>query len=167
MSIPDPESAYATLLAAVDDDIGQTSAVIVGIRTGGAWVAQRLVGDLQARGRDVTLGFVSSAFHRDDYHRRQGLPENMTAAALPLSIDDKRIVLVDDVLYTGRTVRAALNELFDHGRPGQVRLAVLIDRGGRQLPFQPDLVGASCELADEQRLALSLDDQQRFVLALG
>ncbi|MEZ5659082.1 MAG: bifunctional pyr operon transcriptional regulator/uracil phosphoribosyltransferase PyrR [Burkholderiaceae bacterium] len=164
---PDPESAYANLLAAVDADIGDQATVIVGIRTGGAWVAQRLVGDLTKCGRDVTLGFVSSAFHRDDYHRRQGLPENMTAAALPLSIDDRTIVLVDDVLHTGRTVRAALNELFDHGRPGTVRLAVLVDRGGRQLPIQPDLVGARCELPAPQTLTLSLDDAERFVLGVG
>ena len=166
MNIPDPERAYAHLLEALDRELG-TAAVVVGIRTGGALVAQRLAADLGARGHDVVLGFVSTAFHRDDYHRRQGLPENMTAAALPLDIDDKTNVLVDDVLHTGRTVRAALNELFDHGRPGGVRLAVLIDRGGRQLPIQADVSGETCVLPDDKRLRLAADDAGRFSLEVA
>ncbi len=161
MSIPDPEQAYARLLETLDGQLG-ADAVIVGIRTGGALVAQRLAGDLGARGHVVTLGFVSTAFHRDDYSRRQGLPENMTAAALPLSIDDQTIILVDDVLHTGRTVRAALNEIFDHGRPGGVKLVVLVDRGGRQLPIQPDIVGDRCEPGDDKVLRLAVDDAGRF-----
>lgn len=162
MTFPDPEAAYAALLERIERELGDQAVVLVGIRTGGAWVASRLADDLRARGRAVTLGHVSSAFHRDDYHRRRGLPENMTAAELPLSIDDQTILLVDDVLHTGRTVRAALNELFDHGRPGSVRLAVMVDRGGRQLPIQPDLVGARCSLGDAQRLTLSRGEDGRF-----
>ena len=108
---------------------------MVGIHTGGVWVAQRLC---------ATLGWAAPAtldvsFYRDDL-ARAGLPARVRPSTLP-DLDGRAVLLVDDVLYTGRTVRAALGELFDYGRPALVRLAVLVDRGGRELPIGPDVVG--------------------------
>ena len=129
----DAEAAYAALRAALAETLAaqpERRIHLIGIHSGGAWVARRLHLDLKL---PTPLGALSSAFHRDDYGRR-GLPAEMKATDLPFEIGGADIVLVDDILYTGRTVRAALNELFDFGRPGVVELAVLVDRGGRELP---------------------------------
>ena len=120
--------------------------------SGGAWLAERLQRDLQL---DGPPGIISSALHRDDFSRR-----GMTAAAqtrIPFDVKDANILLVDDVLYTGRTLRAVINELFDFGRPASVRLAVLVDRGGRELPVQADVCAARVALAANQSLALARD----------
>ncbi|MEZ5741567.1 MAG: bifunctional pyr operon transcriptional regulator/uracil phosphoribosyltransferase PyrR [Burkholderiaceae bacterium] len=165
MPIPDAEAVYRELLARIRLMHEQRPLLVVGIHSGGAWLAQRLADDLAGSHCEAggdSLGFLSSAFHRDDYAQRPGLPDNMNATRLPLSIDDREILLVDDVLYTGRTIRAALNELFDYGRPGRVQLAVLADRGGRQLPIQADFVGCRYEPAADQRLTLSRDTDGRF-----
>jgi len=130
---------------------------LVGIASGGAWLAERLQADLGLPGAP---GVISSAMHRDDYARR-GLAAG-TQTQLPFDVNDARIVLLDDVLYTGRTIRAVLNELFDYGRPARVQLAVLVDRGGRELPIQPDYAAARVTLAAEQSLALARDAQGRF-----
>jgi pyrimidine operon attenuation protein/uracil phosphoribosyltransferase len=123
---------------------------MVGIHTGGAWIAERLHGAL---GLDTPLGTLDISFYRDDFSRK-GMHPEVQPSRLPLSIEDRTVILVDDVLYTGRTVRAALNELFDYGRPAAVRLAVLVDRDGRELPIAADVAGTSVRLAGNERVAL-------------
>jgi pyrimidine operon attenuation protein/uracil phosphoribosyltransferase len=130
---------------------------LVGIATGGAWLAQRLHGEL---GRDGQVGIISSALHRDDYARR-GLSAS-AQTQLPFDVNGADILLIDDVLYTGRTVRAVLNELFDYGRPASVRLAVLVDRGGRELPVQADYAAARITLPTGQLLNLAQNPSGSF-----
>jgi len=136
----DAEALYADLLARVRPLL-RPDAALVGIWSGGAWLAERLQRDLGLAGKP---GVISSALHRDDFGSR-GLAGTTDATALPFAIDGRHILLIDDVLYTGRTTRAVLNELFDFGRPASVTLAVLVDRGGRELPIQADFVGLTLE----------------------
>ena len=153
----DAEALYADLLAGVRG-LMKPDTVLVGIWSGGAWLAERLQRDLKLGGEH---GVISSALHRDDFGSR-----GMTGAAdhtkLPFDVDDSHIVLVDDVLYTGRTIRATLNELFDFGRPASVSLAVLVDRGGRELPIHAAVSAARITLPREQRLSLARDATGRF-----
>jgi pyrimidine operon attenuation protein/uracil phosphoribosyltransferase len=149
-SLPDPE----TLVRALADQMRgkvSTDAALVGIYTGGAWVAERLH---RALGLAVPLGTLAVTLHRDDFGRI-GLHREARRSQIPFPVDGREIVLVDDVLYTGRTLRAALNELFDFGRPRAVRLAVLADRGGRELPVCPDFTGAKVQVASDEELVLS------------
>jgi pyrimidine operon attenuation protein / uracil phosphoribosyltransferase len=111
--------------------------LMIGIHAGGAWLAQRLHADLDL---ESPLGAISIAYYRDDF-ASNGLQVRSERTHLPIDVSERDIVLVDDVLYTGRTVRAAINELFDFGRPRSIALACLIDRGGRQLPIQADVIG--------------------------
>jgi pyrimidine operon attenuation protein/uracil phosphoribosyltransferase len=124
---------------------------LVGIWSGGAWLARRLHADL---GRAGHVGTISSRMHRDDFGER-GLAAGDDATALPFAVDGADILLIDDVLQTGRTIRAVLNELYDYGRPARVRLAVLVDRGGRELPVAPVLAAATVQLAPSQSLRLA------------
>lgn len=153
----DAEALYAELLAGVRPLLREGS-VLVGIWSGGAWLAERLQRDLQLPGEH---GVISSALHRDDFGSR-GLAAGADHTRLPFEVEGKPIVLVDDVLYTGRTTRAVINELFDFGRPQRVTLAVLVDRGGRELPIQPVFSAARVSLPPEQRLSLARDDAGRF-----
>ena len=111
--------------------------LMIGIHTGGVWIAERLHKELKLQ---HPLSKLNIAFYRDDFSRI-GIHPQVTPSKLPFNIEDKHILLVDDVLHTGRTIRAALNEIFDYGRPASVRLAVLIDRGAHELPIQADFVG--------------------------
>lgn len=164
--LPDAEKAYRQLLSQIEQDIGETAGMLVGVHSGGAWIARRLASDLNAsRNEPLGLGFLSSAFHRDDYAKR-GLPGEMKSTELPISIDGLNIILVDDILFTGRTVRAVLNELFDYGRPSRVRLAVLVDRGGRELPIEAAYCGARFEPGDGQNLRLEQDKADQFILRI-
>ncbi|KAA0212224.1 MAG: bifunctional pyr operon transcriptional regulator/uracil phosphoribosyltransferase PyrR [Lautropia sp.] len=163
---PDAETVYAHLLQAVREGIAGRDVSLIGIHSGGAWIAERLHRDL-AIGRP--LGTLSSAFHRDDYGRRGGrvgLPAAMKATELPFDVNGADIVLVDDILFTGRTVRAAMNELFDYGRPARIELAVLIDRGGRELPIEARYCGATHPLAAPRNFALRRSDDGRFALRI-
>lgn len=126
-------------------------AVIVGVRTGGVWVAEAIRTHLKIA---ETVGALNIAYHRDDFGRVGTYP-TVEPSHLPFAVDDRHILLVDDILYTGRTVRAALNEIFDYGRPASVTLAVLVDRGGRQLPIQADVVGLAMSLADDEHVKLA------------
>jgi len=152
----DAEAIYARLRASIGEALAaepQRRPHLIGIHSGGAWVAERLHRDL---GLATPMGALSSAFHRDDYGRR-GLPAEMKSTDLPFEINGADIVLVDDILFTGRTVRAALNELFDYGRPARVELAVLLDRGGRELPIEARYCGERHPLAADRSFALSRD----------
>ena len=133
-------------------------AVLVGIWSGGAWLAERLHRDLGLPGRH---GVISSTLHRDDFGER-GLASGRDVTDLPFAIDDRPIVLVDDVLYTGRTIRAVINELYDFGRPRSVALAVLVDRGGRELPIAADYAAARIALSAAQRLSLARAEDGRL-----
>ena len=145
----DAEALYRELLRGVRTMLRPDSH-LVGITSGGAWLAQRLHADLAIAGQ---YGVISSAMHRDDFAQR-GLAVH-APTRLPFDVNGADIVLLDDVLYTGRTIRAVVNELFDYGRPAAVRLAVLVDRGGRELPVQPDLAMARVALPASQSLALA------------
>lgn len=124
--------------------------LIIGIRTGGVWVAQRLQ---EALGL-AELGILDISFYRDDFDER-GLATQAKSSVLPDSIEDRDIILVDDVLMSGRTIRAAMNEIFDYGRPTSIQLVTLLDIGQRQLPIQADVIGARLELATAQKVKLS------------
>ena len=144
----DAEALYAELRRGVQQ-IVTPQTHLVGITSGGAWLAERLQADLRLPGK---AGTISSAMHRDDFAKRGLAPGGQTV--LPFDVNGAHILVLDDVLYTGRTIRAVLNELFDYGRPASVKLAVLVDRGGRQLPVQADFAAARVALAEHQSLAL-------------
>ena len=144
----DAEALYAELRRGVQQ-IVTPQTHLVGITSGGAWLAERLQSDLSLPGK---AGTISSAMHRDDFAKRGLAPGGQTV--LPFDVNGAHILVLDDVLYTGRTIRAVLNELFDYGRPASVKLAVLVDRGGRQLPVQADFAAARVALAEHQSLAL-------------
>ena len=153
----DAEALYRELLRGVQQmRVPQTR--LVGITSGGAWLAERLQQDLGLAG---SAGVISSAMHRDDFAKR-GLAGAGQQTHLGFDVDDAHIILLDDVLYTGRTIRAVLNELFDYGRPGTVKLAVLVDRGGRELPVCADFAAARVALPATQSLALARDEAGRF-----
>lgn len=153
----DAEALYADLLGGVRSLLRPDTA-LVGIWSGGAWLAERLQRDLNLAGEP---GTISSTLHRDDFGSR-GLAAGADHTKLPFSVDDRPILLIDDVLYTGRTIRAVLNELFDFGRPASVALAVLVDRGGRELPIQPAFSAARITLPSDRRLSLVRDENGRF-----
>ena len=132
-------------------ELGVKQPLIVGIHTGGIWVAEKLH---RALGISTKMGILDISFYRDDFSRL-GLNPQVKPSQLPLDITDQHIVLVDDVLYTGRTVRAAMNELFDYGRPASVVLAVLVDRGGRELPVCAAVAGERIDLAPNQHVKLT------------
>ena len=127
------------------------AARFIGIRTGGVWVAQALLAEL---GRQEELGTLDVSFYRDDF-TRSGLHPQVKPSQLPFEIEDQHLVLIDDVLMSGRTIRAALNELFDYGRPASVSLVCLLDLDARELPIHADVLGATLALAPEQRVKLS------------
>jgi pyrimidine operon attenuation protein/uracil phosphoribosyltransferase len=130
---------------------------LVGVASGGAWLAERLQKDL---GLSDPVGVLSSVMHRDDFASR-GLASS-AQTLLPFDVNGEHLIVLDDVLYTGRTIRAVLNELFDYGRPASVKLAVLVDRGGRELPVQPDLAMARITLPVTQSLQLARSDAGLF-----
>jgi pyrimidine operon attenuation protein/uracil phosphoribosyltransferase len=145
----DAEALYKELLRGVRG-LCSADTRLVGITSGGAWLAERLQRDLGLTGEP---GRVSSAMHRDDYAQR-GLSSG-GQTQLPFEVEGADILVLDDVLYTGRTIRAVLNEIFDYGRPARVQLAVLVDRGGRQLPVQADFAAARVALPETRSLALA------------
>ena len=161
MKLPDAERVCDELLKELKAVLGPKSAMI-GIYTGGAWLAERLHARL---GMATPLGLMDIAFYRDDYHAR-GLHHDPKRTKIPFDINGREILLVDDVLYTGRTVRAAMNELFDYGRPASITLVVLADRGGRQLPICAQHCGARVEVPEGMRLRLKRADDGKLALAL-
>ncbi len=158
----DAEAIYRGLAARLREHLAGAEVRLVGVHTGGVWIAERLRHDL---GIDSPVGVLDISFYRDDF-RRGGLKPNVRPSRIPFEVAGSRIVLVDDVLHTGRTVRAGMNELFDYGRPARIELAVLIDRGGRELPIAPSVVGRTMEVPPEVSVVLSQDDTQRWHLTL-
>ena len=145
----DAEKLYASLRDGVRALL-RPDTVLVGIWSGGAWLAERLHADL---GRSGAAGVISSTLHRDDFGAR-GMASGTDPTRLPFAIEGSHILLIDDVLYTGRTIRAVINELYDFGRPARVDLAVLVDRGGRELPIAPSFCPHALSLAAAQTLEL-------------
>lgn len=160
-SLPDPEILVAQLAAQMRGKLAPDAA-LVGIYTGGVWVAERLHRLLATT---PPLGTLAVTLHRDDFSRI-GLHREARRSQIPFPVDGREVVLVDDVLYTGRTIRAALNELYDFGRPRAVRLAVLADRGGRELPIAADFTGAKVDVGADEELVLSNESGKLRLAAL-
>ena len=161
MKLPDAEKLCAELVKALKPLVGPKTAM-VGLYTGGVWLAERLHEDL---GIGAPLGVMDIAFYRDDYAAR-GLKHDPKRTRIPFDVNGAELLLVDDVLYSGRTVRAAMNELFDYGRPASIALVVLADRGGRQLPICAQHCGARVDVPAGQRLRLKRDGAGKLALAL-
>jgi len=137
--------------------------MMIGIHTGGAWVAEELHKNLAIK---QPLGTLNITFYRDDF-TRIGMHPQVQPSNLPFNIDDQHIVLVDDVLHTGRTIRAALNEIFDYGRPASVSLAVLVERGCHELPISADVAAAQITLDKNQHIKLSRDEHNALSLSIA
>lgn len=150
------ETGLRSLLA----ERGIESPVLIGIRTGGVWVAEILGKRL---GIEEPLGELDISFYRDDFSRI-GLNPKVTPSSLPFDTEGRDIILIDDVIMSGRTIRAAMNELFDYGRPASIILGTLIDLGARELPIQPDVAGQSLVLNARQRVKLRGPDPLRIEL---
>jgi pyrimidine operon attenuation protein/uracil phosphoribosyltransferase len=153
MQLPDLNELIDALAEQIAPII-RPECALVGIHTGGVWVMDAVAAKL---GLDLPRGVLDIAFYRDDYSRI-GLHPEVKPSQIPFDVEGRRVLLFDDVLYTGRTVRAAMNLLFDYGRPSAIKLAVLVDRGGRELPIAADFVGATLGLAPGQHVSLDRDD---------
>lgn len=154
MNLPDPQQLLPRMAAdlkALLAHRGVAQAHFIGIRTGGVWVAEALLAEL---GLEQPLGTLDVSFYRDDF-TQSGLHPQVRPSALPFEIEGQHLVLIDDVLMSGRTIRAALNELFDYGRPASVTLVCLLDLDARELPIHADILGASLALAPHERVKLS------------
>jgi pyrimidine operon attenuation protein/uracil phosphoribosyltransferase len=167
MTMPNPEfdaeALYQVLAERVKTGLhGASDVAVVGIHSGGAWLAERLANELQLTDR---LGFIDVSFYRDDYAEK-GLPAEVKPTQIPFDVEGATVLLVDDVLYTGRTTRAAINELFDYGRPAKIMLAALVDRGGRELPVAADFVADTANLSSGQHLVLQRADDGRLSLTV-
>jgi len=164
MSNPLPDAEELLLRLAERMRVSVTAdTALIGIHTGGVWLAQRLH---EMLGLKQPLGTIDVSFYRDDYGSR-GLHPKVRPSDIPFDVVDADIVVVDDVLHTGRTIRAAMNELFDYGRPMSIRLAALVDRGGRQLPIAPQFVGAEVSVAEGEQIELKKSEQGQLSLVLN
>ncbi len=159
--LPDAETLCAKLVAELKPLVKPTTAMI-GLYTGGAWLAEKLHPQL---GLSTPLGFMDIAFYRDDYHK-QGLHHDPKRTKIGFEVEGRDLLLVDDILYTGRTVRAAMNELFDYGRPASISLVVLADRGGRQLPICAQFCGTKVDVPEGRRLSMTRGEDGRLGLEI-
>jgi pyrimidine operon attenuation protein/uracil phosphoribosyltransferase len=161
-ALPDAQALSAGLLRQLRERL-PAGAAMIGIATGGAWLAERLHREL---GLAEPLGILDISFYRDDFDQK-GLNHQVKPSKIPFDVQGRHIVLVDDVLYTGRTVRAAMNELFDYGRPARIELAVLADRGGRELPIAAQYVGGTVSVPAGLILVLDQDASGALSLRLS
>jgi pyrimidine operon attenuation protein / uracil phosphoribosyltransferase len=158
--LPDAEQLLTALIAQMRPHVSAETGLI-GIVTGGAWLAERLHAALKLK---VPFGTLDVSFYRDDFQHK-GLKRKVAPSDIPFEVEGRDLILIDDVLYTGRTIRAAMNELFDYGRPSSIRLASLVDRGGRELPIAAQFIGATIDVG--QSVELKRDAQGRLSLALS
>ncbi len=166
MQLPNPETLLADITTQIAAQINPDTA-LVGIHSGGVWLMQRILKTLKQDFPQYTLpsGTLDAALYRDDYAAR-GLKTDPKPSDITFDVADKHIILIDDIFYTGRTTRAAMNELFDYGRPASITLAVLINRGGAQLPIAPNITGAEISLQANQNLQLSQDTKGKLHLEI-
>ena len=162
MRMPDAEALLNQLGESMRPQVNPDTALI-GIHTGGVWLAERLH---RVLGLKQPLGTIDVSFYRDDYESR-GLNARVKPSDIPFEVADADVILVDDVLYTGRTIRAAINELFDYGRPQRIRLAALVDRGGRELPIAAQFLGAEVKVADNEQIELQKNADGRLSLVVN
>lgn len=161
MQLPDAEVLFKSLAKKIQSDVGKDFA-LVGIYTGGVWLAERLHQELAIT---QPLGALDVSFYRDDFDKI-GLHSQVKPSEIPFEVEGAHIILVDDVLYTGRTIRAAVNELFDYGRPASISLATLVDRGDRELPIAAQYIGIELELPADKMLVLKREDSGKLNLDL-
>jgi pyrimidine operon attenuation protein/uracil phosphoribosyltransferase len=155
--LPDAEAQCVELAKLIRPHL-QPNTVLVGIHSGGAWVARRLRDLL---GLTSEVGLIDVSFYRDDFGEK-GLHPQVKPTSIPFDVEGRPIILVDDVLFTGRTTRAAINELFDYGRPANIKLAVLADRGGRELPISAEFCAWKVALIDSEELVLEAAEDGRL-----
>lgn len=151
LKIPELLNNLEAELKRIIDERRLVNPLMIGIRSGGVWIAEQMHRRLNI---SEPLGLLDISFYRDDFSQI-GVNPNVKPSQLPTHIEGRDIILIDDVFYTGRTTRAAMNEIFDYGRPNQIVLAVLIERDGRQIPLKPDCVGTSITLNVGQRIKLT------------
>jgi pyrimidine operon attenuation protein/uracil phosphoribosyltransferase len=156
-TIPDAEAQCIALADMIRPQL-QPDTMLVGIHSGGAWIARRL---RELLGLPGEIGLIDVSFYRDDFGEK-GLHPQTKRTSIPFSVEGRPLILVDDVLFTGRTTRAAINELFDYGRPASIKLAVLADRGGRELPVHAEFCTWQVELARTEELVLEPDAAGRL-----
>lgn len=159
--LPDAEQLLSRLIAQLKPAITNQTA-LVGIHSGGVWMMERL---LPILGNELEHGRLDVSFYRDDFGQR-GLHQDTQPSQIPFDVEGRDIILIDDVFYTGRTIRAAMNELFDYGRPASISLAVLVNRGGRELPIAPQFCAHEMKLPATQNLQLVQNDEGVFYLTL-
>ncbi len=166
MQLPNPETLLADITAQIAAQINPNTA-LVGIHSGGVWLMQRILKTLKHDFPQYALpsGTLDAALYRDDYAAR-GLKTDLKPSDITFDVTDRHIILIDDIFYTGRTTRAAMNELFDYGRPASITLVVLINRGGAQLPIVPNIAGAEILLQPNQNLQLSQDTKGKLHLEI-
>jgi pyrimidine operon attenuation protein / uracil phosphoribosyltransferase len=158
----DAEAIYRHLAQRARETFVGEKLKLVGVHTGGVWLAERLKRDLKI---EDSVGILDVSFYRDDFDQ-SGLKPAVRPSQIAFDVAGSHILLVDDVLNTGRTVRAAMNEIFDYGRPAKIDLAVLIDRGGRELPIAAGIVGATIELPHDVAVVLVRDDDSQLHLTM-
>ena len=151
------QQTLESMAAEIRQTLAGKQPLLIGIHSGGVWVAEELAKILSSEFFDGDLGVLNIAYYRDDF-TRIGMHPQVTPSDLPFPVEDRHLLLIDDVLYSGRTIRAALNEIFDYGRPASVTLAVLIKRNGRELPVQADIIGHTLELTTDQQVKLCNTD---------
>jgi pyrimidine operon attenuation protein / uracil phosphoribosyltransferase len=158
----DAEAIYRQLARRAREHYADRPLNLVGVHTGGVWLAERLKRELNVQ---APVGILDVSFYRDDFVQ-SGLKSAVRPSQIAFDVAGSHVLLVDDVLNTGRTVRAAMNEIFDYGRPARIDLAVLIDRGGRELPVAASIVGATIELPASVGVVLTRDDDDRLHLTM-
>ena len=158
----DAEALYRNMVTRARETFAGEELKLVGVHTGGVWLAERLRHDLHV---EAPVGILDVSFYRDDFDR-SGLKPDVKPSQIAFDVAGSHILLVDDVLNTGRTVRAAMNEIFDYGRPARIDLAVLVDRGGRELPVAATVVGATIEVPADVSVVLTRDDDERLHLTM-
>lgn len=161
IDLPDAEQLLSRLAEQLKPVMNSETA-LVGIHSGGVWIMERL---LPMLGENLEHGRLDVSFYRDDFGRR-GLHQDTLPSQIPFEVEGRHIILIDDVFYTGRTIRAAMNELFDYGRPASISLAVLVNRGGRELPITPQFCAHDMQLPADHNLQLMQDTEGRFYLTL-